>query len=203
MKLAVLAFFGLLVCAHGAGNGGSLVQQPLSMFRDGPEGWLGYALFAALLLISWFYTAALTRCRREAEADIAGLAGFLLLLVAVTPSQGSFHILCSLGLLLLVFSHYGLLLYRAENFWWFIHLALPVALALATCFHSYGVWQKSLIAYLVLAAAVHHHLLVRPRPQNPLDFAGMGGLRVGRPRKRRKVYQVESGREWARSNTSG
>src|SRR4051794_24655628 len=96
MKLATLAFVLLLLSAHLAGDSAELVGQPLSMFRDGEQGWLGYLLFAVLLLITGLYLAALARAERIGEAAAAGLAAVLLAVVAVTPSLGAFHIICSL-----------------------------------------------------------------------------------------------------------
>jgi len=123
---------------------------------------------------------------------VAGLAVLLLVLVAATPSFGVGHGLCALLLLLLLFSYYALLLYRAQSVWLVPHLSTPAVLALATRLHSYGLWQKSIIAYFVFAAVVHHHLLA-PAPS---------GSKPGRPQKRRRVYQLEAGREWARRGDS-
>src|SRR5205085_11197023 len=119
----------LLLIAHAAGDSAELVGQPLSMFRDGERGWLGYLLFAVLLLISALYLRALVRADRAGEAAAAVLAALLLLVVAVTPSWGAFHIVCSLLLLGLLFGYFALLLHRAEGPWLAaVHLAVPVAL---------------------------------------------------------------------------
>jgi hypothetical protein len=198
MKLTSLAFFVLLLFAHGVGDGDRLVPQPLSMLRDGPQGWVGFALFGLLLLVGLLYTAALARSRREAEAALSGLAALILLMVAVTPSGGSFHFQCSLALLLLLFAFFALLLYRAESFWLTAHLLVPAALALATGLQSYGLWQKAMIAYFVAVTVFHHHGLIRP-PAGRLALAfGPGARRSAPPGKRRRIYQLGEGREWAR-----
>jgi hypothetical protein len=194
MKLTALAFLLLLLLAHMTGDFDELAGQPLSTFRDGPQGWLGYALFAALLLVSLLYLAALVRFDRLGEAAVSGLAVVLLLVVALTPSWGGFHLLCSLLLFMLLFGYYSLLFYRMEGVWLFVHLAAPVVLALVTNLHSYGLWQKSFIAYFVLLAAAHHHLLIR----QPLPPTGHGAMRRVSSTRRRKVYQLASGREWTR-----
>jgi hypothetical protein len=198
MKLAPAIFLVLLLRAHALDESDDPLGRPLSMFRDGPQAWLGYAMFAALLLVGLLYTAALVRRRREGEAAISGLAVLLLLLVAATPSSDSFHGLCSLLLLLLLFAHYTWLLYRLGGPWVFAHLAVPVSLMLGTRSHSYGLWQKGLILYFLAAVVVHYHVL-------KLEAAG-GGRRSARtrirggspPGNRRKVYQLEPGRAWRR-----
>jgi hypothetical protein len=202
MKLASLAFFVLLALAHAAGDFGEMIAQPLSLFRDGAEGWLGYWLFALMLLIGLLYTVALARSRREAEAAVSGLAVLLLLLVGVTPSNASFHLLCSLVLLLLLYGYYALLLRRAESPWLIAHLVVPVALALATRFPSYGLWQKSFIGYFVVAAVLHHHVLGREPERSEGSYSGPRVSRRGQPIQRRRVYRVEPGREWTRSRVS-
>jgi hypothetical protein len=201
MKLASLAFFMLLVWAHQVGDSDRLLGQPLSMFRDGPRADLGYGLFALLLLIALLYTVALVRSGREAEAVLSGPAFPLLLAVAATPSEGSFHLFCSVLLLLLVFGYYALVLFRAGTLCLFIHLAVPVALALATCFHSYGIWQKAIVAYFVLAAVLHDHILGRERARYRASVRRKAGPRFGQPIRRRKVYRLEPGREWGRHIT--
>jgi hypothetical protein len=197
MKLAGAAFFFLLVLVHGTGDLDQQLARPLSTFRDDGAGWLGYPLFGALLLVGVFYTRALVRSRREAEAAIAAFAVLLLLAVAATPTLAAFHELCALLLLLLLFAYDALLLYRAESVLLGLHLAAPLALALATHLRSYGMWQKCLIAYFVLIALVHHHLLCHEMGSK-LSVATSGPARRSRPLRRRKVYQLEPGREWTR-----
>src|SRR6266496_242844 len=110
MKPASLVFFFLLLVAHGMVYSGRLLAQPLSLFRDGDRSWLGYALFDLLLLIGLLYTVALLRSGREGEAGISLLAVLLLVVVVLTPSRESFHLLCSFLVFLLLFVYYALLL---------------------------------------------------------------------------------------------
>ena len=196
MKLAALAFFLLLVLAHTAGDP-ELLGRPLSELRDGQQGWLGYTLFALLLLVGLLYIVTLARSGREGEAAVAALAVLLLVVVTATPSWGGYHLLSSLVLLLLLHLYYGLLLYRAESFWLVVHLGVPVALVGATGFHSYGMWQKSFIAYCVAACAVHQHLVVRQTARRPSSLA-VRPRKGSQPMRRRKVYRVEAVREWHR-----
>jgi hypothetical protein len=195
MKFAAGAFILILLYAHGAGDWDRLLAQPLSVFRDGDEGWLGYELFGLLLLIATLYTAALTRADRQAEALVSGLASVLLLMVVLTPSLDAVHHLSSALLFLLLFGYYALLLYRVGSPWFIAHLTVPLALALATGFHSYGIWQKTFILYFVLASVVHCHVLPRGMPAS--------AARAPRPQRgqtvrRRKVFSLEPGRSWMR-----
>jgi hypothetical protein len=190
MKLAALTFFLLLLFAHLTGDFDTQAGRPLSMFRDGSQAWLGYVLFAALLIVAVLYVTTLVRFDRLGEAATACLAFFLLLVVVATPSSNGFHLLCSLLLLLLMFAYFGLLMARTEKIWLFAHLAVPVALVLVIRFHSYGLWQKSIISYFVLLTAVHHQVLTLPE-LSPRRYI---------PTRRRKVYQLEPTREWARSS---
>jgi hypothetical protein len=198
MKLASLAFLLLLLHAHGEVETDDPLALPLSMFRDGAHGWLGYALFAVLLTIGGLYARALARSRKEVEAGLAGCAVLLLLVVAVTASVGELHVLCSLVLLALLYGYCAVVLYHAGSPWLVGHLAVPVLLALATGFHSYGAWQKSFIAYCVLAVTLHHHLLGHPPASSGTALPGATPSRRGRLPRRCKVYPVEPGRAWAR-----
>jgi hypothetical protein len=197
MRLASFAFFVLLLHAHATGDLGELLAQPLSMFRDGPWGWIGYTLFALLLLIGSLYTRALVRTRHEVKAAASAFAVLLLLIVTLTPSWGGFHYLCSLLLLVLLYGYYALLLREAESPWRFLHWAVPVVLAILTRFHSYGIWQKSFVAYFVLLANLHHVLLARGPVQSGPSPPGRCVGR-GEPIRRRTVYRLEPGPAWGR-----
>lgn len=194
MKLTSLAFVLLLVLAHLAGDPERAAALPLSMFRDGDCAWLGYALFGHLLLIGGMYTLALARSDKIAEAVISGVAVLLLLIVAVTPSLSGYHHGCSLLLLLLLFSYYGVVLYHAGSKWLVAHLGAPLILAFFIGFHSYGLWQKMFIVYIVGAAVAHHHLSLRRNNPERSRFTREG--RRGYPTRRRKVYRLEPGRAW-------
>jgi hypothetical protein len=196
--LASAAFVLLLLAAHGAGDLGERVGQPLSVFRDGEQGWWGYLLFASLLLIGALYTRDLVRAGKEEEAVPAGLAALLLLFVAMTPSWSVLHLLCAAGLFSLLFRHYWWLLRESGSPWRFPHLLAPLALVWVSGCHSYGLWQKGLILYFVALANVRRHLL-RPEaagrcPSVAIPRTVAGGGRNGR----RRVYRLEPGREWAR-----
>jgi hypothetical protein len=198
VKLASLTFFLLLLLAHATAASDELLGQPLSVFRDGEQGLLGYAIFAELLLIGTLYVVALGQSDRIEEASIAGLATVFLLVVAATPSYNAFHLVSSALLLLVLLGYYAALLYHAESLWLFAHLSVPLVLAVAIDFHSYGLWQKSLICYFVLLAVIHHHLLLRGRGDLRPALSGRHRRGNGLASKRRKVYLLGPGREWAR-----
>jgi hypothetical protein len=198
MKPATCVFLALLFYAHTAGASDEILGQPLSVFRDGAGGLLGYTLFTSLLVVGGFMIAALARLRRPLDVGVFGLAALLLVVVAATPSLGSFHLFCSLLLLLLLYCYYGLLLRLAETWWLIPHLLVPFALLLATQCHSFGAWQKSLILYFVLAVNVHFHLLCGWPGGRPAPAAARASRRAS-PLRRKVVFQLNPGGNcWAR-----
>jgi hypothetical protein len=198
VRIASAAFVLLLLGAHTTGDLDQCLGQPLSLFRDGEQAPLGYLLFAALLVVALLYTRDLIRAGEEEEAVTAGLAALLLFLVAVTPSWQVFHLLSSLLLLLVLFGHYWRLLRDAGSPWLIFHSAVPFVLVVLSGCHSYGLWQKCVILYLVALANVRHYLLGRARANGPLAASAPQLSGSGRVKGRRRVYQLEAGREWAR-----
>jgi hypothetical protein len=198
MRLASAAFVLLLLGVHAAGDLGESLGQPLSVFRDGEQAWLGYLLFATLLLVALLYMRDLIRAGEEMEAVTAGLAALLLFIVAVTPSMQAFHLLSSLLLLLLLFGHYWRLLRDTGSPWLLLHSSAPFLLVLLSGCHSYGLWQKCVILYLVVLANVRHYFLRGRRASKPLVVSTPPLFRRGGVKRRGKVYQLEAGREWAR-----
>ena len=193
MKLAVSTFLLLLLSAHAMGDLDHQLSTPLSQFRDDSLDWLGYLLFGVLLVVGALYTLALARSRRPVDAGIAVFALLLLIVVAATPSFDGYHQLCALLLLVMLFAYYAVLLHRAGSIWMLVHLAVPWLLLGLTCCHSYGLWQKSFILYCVIAAAIHHHLLGQSEEPDRRPRAARTS-----PLRRRKVYALEPGRDWAR-----
>jgi hypothetical protein len=195
MKVASVAFLVVLLLTHCAGDPARLLGLPLSMLRHGSLGPFGYLLFVLLLLIAGLMLSAFVRARMYGPLALFSLASFLLLLVAVTPSTAVFHLLCSFVLLALLYAYFAAALRPAGLVWFWLHLSVPVILAGVTQFHSYGLWQKSLILYFLLAASVHHHLLTHAPPA-PTRAAGPRRSWVGRPRQ--LVFSLDAGRSWAR-----
>ena len=191
MKLASLAFVVVLLIAHLAGGPDESLPLPLSMFRDGAYVNFGYLLFGLLLVICGLMLIRLGRAGRVVDAVILGFATVFLLLVAVTPSTDGFHILFSIVLLALLFFYYATVLNGEGALWMCAHLALPILLLVGTRFHSYGLWQKSLIIYFVLTVNVQHWMLSRGRMAIDAPRRGRDGS-PGRRVPPRTIYVVES-----------
>jgi hypothetical protein len=197
MKLVSLAFLMVLVVAHLAGDPAEGLGLPLSLFRDGAYRPFGCLLFALLLIVAWQMLRALHRAGLGGHACLLGVAAFVLLVVAVTPSTDALHLLCSFVVLALLFGYYAAVVGGAGRAWLWAHLAVPVLLLLLTGCHSYGLWQKSLIVYFLLAVNVQHHLLTRG--PGALLTAGGGRHRPGgRGLRRRVAYTMGDGRSWSR-----
>ena len=192
MKIAAIAFFALLVYAHVVGGLEATLPRPLSMFRDGEFVALGYAMFCALAVVGIVYSLTLLRLAEPIDAANAGAAIVVLLIVAATPSNSRVHVNCAFILLSSVFAYNAILLYQAAQPLMLVHLCVPIVLVVVIGFHSYGVWQKTMISYFVIAAVVHHHVLVHaarvPAATEP-DVCD----------KQRPAHRVEQGREWRRN----
>jgi hypothetical protein len=175
LKLASLLYFALLYCAHQVSDLYTPLDQPLSNFRGGKFGLLGYSIFCTIALIGVLYAIGLRHANQPAEAGNTIVSLALLLIIVATPSWGTLHNLAALMLLFSMFLYYAVLLYRTGSRpFLVIHLAAPILLATAFHFQSYGIWQKSLISYFVVAAVIHHHIATRaahrPRVSEPDVF---------------------------------
>jgi hypothetical protein len=193
MKLASLAFLAVLLLAHLAGDADAALALPLSMFRDGTYRPFGYVLFLLLLVIAGLMLRRLHRAGLDGSACLLGVVAFFLLLVALTPSDGGFHLFCSFLVLALLFAYYAAVLSEAGVVFLWAHLTVPLLLVLGTSCHSYGLWQKGLVVYFLLAANVQHALLSGGvAPASRQGRRGPGGMR------RRVVVVVPPGRTWSR-----
>ncbi len=175
LKLASIVYFALLYYAHQVSDLNTPLGQPLSVFREGKFGLFGYAIFCTIALIGVLYAIGLRHADQLGEAgNILGSLALLLVIVA-TPSWGILHNLTALALLFSMFAYYAVLLSRAgSRFFLAIHLVVPVLIAVVFHFESYGIWQKALISYFVVAAVIHHHITTRaarwPRAPEPDVF---------------------------------
>jgi hypothetical protein len=199
MKLASLAFVTVLLIAHRAGDSAESLALPLSMFRDGAYCIFGYLLFGLLLVIAGLMVSRLHGACRDGDACLLGVVTIFLFLVAATPSENDFHGFCSFVVLGLLFCYYAAVLLGEDRIWMWVHLALPVLLLLAIRFHSYGLWQKSLIVYFVLAVNVHHWMLSGSHSALSVTRRGRHGSPGGN-RRRRVVYLEETGKTWSRKS---
>ena len=193
MKLASLAFVLVLVLAHLVGDNADTLALPLSMFRDEPYCRFGYALFGLLLLIAGLMIRHLHRAKRHIDAVLLGVVTIFLVLVAVTPSLDAWHGIFAFVAIGSLFCYYAVVFHGESRLWMWLHLALPVLVLFATQFHSYGLWQKSIIVYFVLLVNIQDWLASRGR--GVLDVPRYG--RHGSARKRR-VYVIEAERSWTR-----
>ncbi len=169
MRLASLAFFLILAGLHGSEQA---LSQPLSTFRDGPLRAWGFALFGLLTFIglNWIWTLVRTR----SYSDLVGVVPALPLLgfVALTDSFDGWHLAASFVLLGWMLLFFAAKLWEAENWWVFAHLLMPIAIGLTIRFHSFGLWQKSLIAYLVVLINMHDLLRLCEHETKPLPRPG-------------------------------
>lgn len=162
VKLLGAAFAVLLVCAHLADLQGDAYQRPLSMFRDYEPAWIGYALFGVLVAIGTETIRTACRAYAITEAAVYFVSTGLLVAVAATPSYDELHTTCALAAMIILFATYAVLLYRADCMFWFaMHLLAPSVLMMASRLESYGVWQKGMILYFLVAAIVHQHVLAQ------------------------------------------
>ena len=160
MKLASLLFFGLLIFVHQVCSPYEVLDWPLSAFREGECEPLGYALFGAIALVTAVYSMDLKRFEDPIEAlDTIGF-GVLLLFVAVSPNRWMFHRASAFTLLVCAYGFFAIQL-RNNPPLMLLHLCAPIALAVVTGFHSYGLWQKALISYFVVVGTIHHDVTTR------------------------------------------
>ena len=166
MKLASLLFFALLIHVHQTCSPFEALYWPLSAFRDTECEPLGYALFGAIGLVTAVYSVNLGRFRDPIQAtDTIGF-GILLLLVAVSPNRWMFHRFVAFTLFGCAYLFFAIQL-RHNRPLMLIHLCAPLVLAVVTGFESYGIWQKGLISYFVVAATIHHHVATRRMGLSP------------------------------------
>jgi hypothetical protein len=160
MKLAALVFFALLFHVHQVCSPYEALDWPLSAFREGECQALGYALFGAIALVTAVYSVDLKRFTDPIEAvDTIGF-GVLLLFVAVSPNRWLFHRVSAFTLLGCAFLFFAIHI-RNNRPVLLIHLCAPIALGVVTGFQTYGLWQKALISYFVVAGTIHHHVATR------------------------------------------
>lgn len=150
MVIATALFLILLATAHVGDP--DAVDRPLSLFRE-ERPFVGYPLFGLLALIGSLHLRTYYRLGRGRELFAPAGSMVLLAVVALTPSPDTGHTLAAFVLLGFVFGWYALRLYRVSSPWLVVHLAVPLLLVVHLA-SSYGVWQKSMIVYFLLAANI-------------------------------------------------
>lgn len=167
MRVATLLFLILLGVAHR--DDLDAVDRPLSLFRE-KSPVVGYTLFGLLALIGGLHLRTYYRLGLDRQLFAPVCSLLLLAVVAVTPSPDGLHTLAALVLLGFVFGWYAFRLYRVASPWLFVHLAVPVLALVLTAAQSYGLWQKTVVVYFILAANIDCLLvtgrLVLPGPED-------------------------------------
>jgi hypothetical protein len=176
MKLASLLFFALLIYVHQVCGAYEPLHWPLSAFREGECGPVGYALFGAIALVTAVYSVDLRRFRDPIQAiDTIGF-GVLLLMVVFSPNRWMFHRTAAFTLLGCAYVFFAIQ-FRRNRPLMLLHLCAPIALAVLTRFESYGIWQKALISYFVVVGTIHHHVATRDMRGNPARVVEAAGSR--------------------------
>lgn len=190
MRLVTGAFLALFVFAHTGGEGERALARPLSLFREEASSPVGWLLFGLLLAAGGILVRLLLRLGWFLDALMLLTATALLAFVAATPSLDAGHLYASGVLLLALYIYYATLFYRLESRWLWLHLAAPVLLLLATQLHSYGLWQKSLILYYLVAinlqyVASRKWLIAAQTPRRT------GEIPKRDTQQRQKVYKLD------------
>ena len=176
-----------LAYAHSHGD---YLDQPLSMFRDGDQRFVGAILFLLLVVIGAILIRKLTSLRGYVGVLVLTLALALLLIVAVTPSFDPLHHLCAFGLLSLVASYYTAWLNLEKGRWLWLHIPLTAIILFGAAFYSYGFWQKAFILYLVLLINVQYSFLRGIPLKRGIRYTLYSGD-YHPPSPRRVVYRLE------------
>jgi len=175
MGIATTLFLILLAAAHVGDP--DAADRPLSLFREHRPA-VGYPLFGLLALISGLHLRTYYRLGLGRELFAPAAAASLLAVVALTPSPDAGHTVAAFLLLGLVFGWYAVRLYRVSSPWLVVHLAVP-PLLLVYVASSYGVWQKLIIVYFLVAANVDCLLATgRLTLPGPDDFGQKPGRKV-------------------------
>lgn len=186
LHLCSLGFLSFLALAHLGGDA-AVLAEPLSMLRDGVFSSLGYGAFLCLIGAALCHSWKLLASGWAVEGRFALAAAFILAVVAITPTSHPLHEGLAFLLLGMLYAYFGLLLYRARSPLALGHWLSPLWLLCLIGCHSFGLWQKALIVYFVVASNVE--ALV----------AAVAKSRQRRARRRRKVWVLDEGRAWIRA----
>jgi hypothetical protein len=166
VKILGVAFGLLFVCAHLADLRGDAYTRPLSCFRDCEPAWMGYAMFGLLIATGLETARTAFRLRSELHTFMYVVMTAQIAFIAATPSVGAWHQTFAGAGMLCIFVYYAVLLYSSDQlFWLLIHLFMPSILLIASHYESYGVWQKGMIIYFLLATIVHQGVLAQWLPK--------------------------------------
>ena len=184
-----MAFLALLIGAHWLQLDGVTTHRPLSLLREDGSPWVGYLLFALLLAIGSEGARTARRVGASHHMVFYAVLTILLTIVALTPSFDGLHHLCSFLAMSMVYFYFAVVLYsRDEFFVCAIHLFVPIIIAFQTRMVSYGIWQKSLIAYFV-AAAMLHEVILKGWQAEQSGWLRIGTFEDKKPRAVRKNHR--------------
>ncbi|HQR07440.1 MAG TPA: hypothetical protein PLN21_11490 [Gemmatales bacterium] len=150
LPLGTLLFLITLLTGHGYAGWDEALKVPFSQWRDGPYYIFGYIHFALSLACSLLILVLIFRQGHRGEILTGFCIVLLLIVVIVTPSHDVFHRYSSYVLFLMLMSYYTWVLWRWHPRYVMVHLAILLALALLTTWHSYGFWQKTLVLYVLV-----------------------------------------------------
>lgn len=191
MMLAVsIAFLVLLYAAHTGGDVDLALRTPLSMFRDGRDSTLGYWMFGLLLAAGAILMQLLVRLRWWGDAFALLMSFALLIVVASTPSADFDHLFVAMVLLLSVYIYYAFLFHRLGSRWFWVHLLAPVLIGMLLQWHSYGLWQKSLIVYFVATMNAQYYAF-KSWQRPTVEKAPPRTKKFRDTERRQKVYSLD------------
>ncbi|MFT3882598.1 MAG: hypothetical protein QM703_23465 [Gemmatales bacterium] len=170
LPIGTLLFLLTLVIGHAYAGWEEALHVPFSQWRDGPYSVFGYVNFILLLACSLLILVLIIRQRLRSDIITAVSIVLLLFIVMITPSKDAFHRYSSYVLFLLLMGYYTWVLWRwnARNV--IVHLAVLLALTLLTAWHSYGLWQKALVLYMLVLMNIHGlHLYIQTK-RHALDI---------------------------------
>ena len=158
------------------------------MFRDYDPAWIGYALRP--LDRHWPRNAPhrMARPRRHTRRDVHRLHGAHHRRRRHTSVRLPPHHLRLLAMGIM-FVFYAVLLYLADELFWLVmHLLMPSFMMMGSQLESYGIWQKGMILYFLVAVVVHQGVLAQwlPKP-------------VVRPKRAKSIFSATTGRITSRS----
>ena len=115
--LLVLVWCGLLAWAHGGNPDPDVLDQPISMFRDGSMPWVGYLLFGVLIAAILSHARSWWVRREWWSARVCLAVAVGLGVVAATPTRSQFHDFMALGVIGLGYLYFTVSLYRESLEW--------------------------------------------------------------------------------------
>lgn len=163
LSLVSVVYLLMMLAGHTVAGWSFSLAVPISPWREGPYAVFGYAYFGLLFVASLLLQSLLVSGRQTFDIAMSRIIMMLFLVVMVTPSQAFLHRYASLIMFTLLIAYYSSVLYRWHYRWFMLHMCILILLTLATAWHSYGFFQKTLVLYLLVLMNVHGWWLGRGR----------------------------------------